>query len=109
MAGCGLSGAHTARAFAVRAEAYDLSRMRHRHTANDQADDLANLERGERADAARSTMRFGNEGNRVLRPNMSPIVSLRARNNFTIFALRRVRSMVTPLLRRKSGRGRVHW
>ena len=48
---------------AVRAEAYDLSRMRHRHTAIDQADGLANLERVERADTARSAMRFGNEGN----------------------------------------------
>ena len=39
---------------AVCAEAYDLSRMRHRHTAIDQADGLANLERVEPADTAHS-------------------------------------------------------
>jgi hypothetical protein len=49
---------------AVRAEAYDLSRMRHRHAAIDQADGLANHLRVEPADTARSTMRFGNERDR---------------------------------------------
>ena len=46
---------------AVRAKTYDLSRMRHWHAAIDQADGLANHLRVERADTARSTMRFGNE------------------------------------------------
>ena len=49
---------------AVRAEAYDLSSIRHWHAAIDESHGLTNLERVERADAARSTMRFGNEGNR---------------------------------------------
>ena len=49
---------------AVCAEGYDLSRMRHRHTAIDQADGLANLERVEPADTARSRMCLGNERNR---------------------------------------------
>lgn len=38
---------------AVRAEAYDLSRMRHRHAAIDQADGLTNHLRIEPADTAR--------------------------------------------------------
>ena len=43
---------------AVRAEAYDLSSMRHWHAAIDQADGLTNLERVEPADSGRSTVRF---------------------------------------------------
>ena len=47
----------------------------------------------------------------MLIPNMSPIlaiVSLRARNNFTIFALRRSRSMVMPSKTKERAKALVH-
>ena len=110
MAGCGPSGIEPALLKVthetIPAKAYDLGGMRHRHTAIDQADGLANLERVEPADTARSPMCLGDERNRPHSPNLSPIsakVSSRARSSSTILALRRALSMVT-LSRRKSGK-----